>query len=173
MTQYLMIGEILKPQGVRGEAKIKPYAADPEAFYDWDVLYLKKGESYVPVQADCSRVHDGFVYVTLEGCTNPNDVEKLRGCQLYIDRDHACELEEDEVYITDLIGCEAYDETGTTVGTLTDVLQYGTVDVYVFRTARGNMMAPALKAVFPQVDVEARRISVDSQRLSEVAVYED
>ena len=100
-------------------------------------------------------------------------MEKLRGRKLFIDRAHANALEEDEVYICDLIGCEAVDEAGEAVGTLTDVLQHGPVDVYVFRTARGTMMAPALKAVFPRVDVAARRIDVCAEKLQEVAVLED
>ena len=173
MNEYLLIGEVLRPQGVRGEAKIRPYAANPEDFRRWTTLYLQNGEDYAPIGCACSRVHDGFVYATLEGCANPDDVEKLRGRQLFIDRAHANALEEDEVYICDLIGCEAVDESGAVVGTLTDVLQHGPVDVYVFRTARGTMMAPALKAVFPRVDVTARRIDVCAERLQEVAVVED
>jgi 16S rRNA processing protein RimM len=173
MTEYMMIGEVLKPQGVRGEAKVKPYAADPEDFRRWETLYLSDGAAYTPVKAVCSRVHDGFAYVTLGDCAGPEDVEKFRGKQLYIDRGHASELEEDACYIADLIGCEAVDERGETVGTLTDVLQHGSVDVYVFRTPRGTMMAPAVKAAFPRLDVKAGRITVDSARLSEVAVFED
>ena len=173
MTEYLMIGEVLKPQGVRGEAKIRPYAANPEDFRRWTTLYLREGDDYVPVAASCSRVHDGFAYVTLEGCDAPEAVEALRGRELYIDRAHAAPLDEGAVYICDLIGCEAVDERGESVGTLTEVLQNGPVDVYVFRRGRGTLMAPALKAVFPAVDVEHKRISVDSARLSEVAVYED
>ena len=56
------------------------------------------------------------------------------------------------------------------------LLSFAAVHLKADQTIGGtalNMMAPALKAVFPQVDVETRRISVDSQRLSEVAVYED
>ena len=173
MEQYLMIGEVLKPQGVRGEVKVKPYAADADAFYDWETLYVKKGDRYEPIAADCSRVHDGFVYLTLGDCASMNDAEKLRGTQLYIDREHANQLEEGGVYIVDLIGCTAVDETGREIGTLTDVLQHGVVDVYVFKTPRGTMMAPAIRAAFPEVDVAARRISVDSARLEEVAVFED
>ena len=62
---------------------------------------------------------------------------------------------------------------GESVGTLIDVLQYGSVDTYVFRTRKGNLMAPALKAVFVETDVENKRITVDRERLEEVAVLED
>ena len=156
---YLMIGEVLRPQGVRGEMKVRPYAADPDMFLEWTTLYLQQGESYLPRKAHCSRVHDGFAYLTLEGVTDRDGAEALRGTQLWIDRAHACQLPEDE--------------TGTEIGTLTDVLQYGSVDTYVFQTPRGNMMAPALKRVFPEVDVENKVIRVNARALDEVAVFED
>ena len=173
LQPYLLIGEVLRPQGVHGEAKVRPYAADPDDFLRWKTLYYLTDGEYVPVGARCSRVHDGFAYITLEGCASPDDVEKLRGRRLYIDRAHTAPLAKGETLIVDLIGCVAVDEKGTEVGTLTDVLQYGTVDVYVFRTAHGTLMAPALKAVFPEVDPEAGRISVIADRLEEVAVRED
>ena len=174
MEQYLMIGEVLKPQGIRGEVKIKPYAANHEDFRRWKKLYLQeKDGSYTPVKAACSRVHDGFAYVTLGECASIEDAEKLRGRQLFIDRAQAGRLGKGEVFISDLIGCEAVDEQGAVLGTLTDVLQHGAVDVYVFKTPKGTLMAPALKAVFPTVDVEARRIDVVTERLEEVAVREE
>ena len=173
MNEYLMIGEVLKPQGVRGEVKVKPYAADLEAFHDWKTLYLHDGASYQPIKAVCSRVHDGFAYVTLGECKTMDDAEKLRGQKLYIDRAHALSLAEDEVYISDLIGCAAVDETGASLGKLTDVLQHGAVDVYVFQSDKGEWMAPALKAVFPAVDVQNRVIRVVREKLDEVAVYNE
>ena len=72
--------------------------------------------------------------------------------------------------IADLIGCEACDETGAVIGTLTDVLQYGTVDTWVFQTGTGTLMAPALRAVFPEVDAAGRKILAVRDRLEEVAV---
>jgi len=173
MNDYLMIGEVLKPQGIRGEVKVKPFAANHEDFRRWKTLYIKQGESYQPIKAKCSRVHDGFVYVTLGECATMEDAEKLRGAQLWIDRAHANPLEEDEVYVSDLIGCEGIDEEGKSIGVLSDVLQHGVVDVYVFRQKSKTVMAPALKAVFPEVDVAAKRISVVRERLNEVAVWEE
>ena len=173
MTEYLMIGEVLKPQGIKGEVKIKPYAANHDDFRRWKTLYLKQGESYAPIRAKCSRVHDGFVYVTLGESASMEDAEKQRGWQLWIDRAHANPLEEDEVYVSDLIGCEGIDEEGKSIGVRLDVLQHGVVDVYVFKAKGKAVMAPALKAVFPTVDVAEKRISVVRERLNEVAVWEE
>ena len=173
MQDYLMIGVVLKPQGIRGESKIKPYAADVSLFEEWKTLYVKENDAFSPVPCTLSRIHDGFVYAVLAGCKTADEAEKLRGKELYIDRAHAAKPESGAVYIADLIGCTAVDETGRTVGVLTDVLQYGSVDTWVFRTESGTLMAPALLAVFPEVDLESRRISVVSEKLREVAVIDD
>ena len=170
MNDYLMIGEVLKPQGVRGECKIRSYAADVEMFHEWKTLYRKTKEGYEPVTVRTARIRDGFVYAFLDGSDSADAAEKFRGAELYVDRAHAAPAEEDATLIADLIGCEARDEDGTPVGTLTDVLQYGTVDTWVFRTAEGTLMAPALKAVFPEVDPEKKTILAVRERLEEVAV---
>ena len=172
MQDYLMIGTVLKPQGIRGECKIKSYAADIGLFSEWSTLYLADPDGYAPVSCRVSRVSDGYVYAVLGECRTADDAEKLRGRDLYIDRVHAAKPEDGGVYIADLIGCTAVDESGKTVGTLTDVLQYGSVDTWVFATPSGTMMAPALLAVFPAVDPENRRISVCSEKLLEVAVFD-
>ena len=46
-----MIGVVLKPQGIRGEIKIKPYAADVSLFEEWKTLYSVMGERPSAMQA--------------------------------------------------------------------------------------------------------------------------
>ncbi|MBR5345889.1 MAG: 16S rRNA processing protein RimM [Clostridia bacterium] len=174
LTPYFCIGEVLKPQGIRGEAKVRPYTDDPENFRRWTTLFRKDGENWTPIASRFSRVHDGFVYLTLEGCTKPEDVDKLRGLELYIDRANASPLPEGMFYLADLIGCEAVDEAGKNLGKLTDVLQHGPTDVYVFKASNSKTwMAPALPDAFPEKDVEHGIIRVNSERLKEVAVDAD
>ena len=172
MQSYLMIGTVLKPQGIRGEVKIKPYAARVEMFSSWKNLFLEDKGAYTLVSLKVTRIHEGFVYAYLADSKSADDAEAFRGRDLYIDRAHAAPAEDGAVYIADLIGCEAVDEEGNAVGTLTDVLQHGSVDTWVFKTVSGTLMAPALLAVFPQVDAAARRILVVAEKLREVAVYD-
>lgn len=170
MNDYLMIATVLKPQGVRGECKIRSYAADIEMFHRWHTLFRKSERGFDPVSVRVARIRDGFVYAHLDGSSTADEAEAFRDTELYVDRAHAAPSEEDAVLIADLIGCEAVDDSGASIGTLTDVLQYGTVDTWVFRTGEGTLMAPALKAVFPEVNVEKRQILVVRERLEEVSV---
>ncbi len=172
MQDYLMIGTVLKPQGIRGEVKIKPYAARVEMFSSWKQVWLENSGSFTAVPLKVTRIHDGFVYARLADSTSAGDAEAFRGRDLYIDRAHAAPAENGEVYIADLIGCRAEDEDGNPVGVLTDVLQYGSVDTWVFRTSSGTLMAPALLTVFPEVDPAAGRILVCAEKLREVAVLD-
>ena len=172
LNQYLLIGSVLKPQGIRGEVKIKPYAARVEMFSSWKELYLEDHGVYTPVSLKVTRIHEGFVYARLADSASADDAEAFRSRDLYIDRAHAAPAEDGAVYIADLIGCEAVDENNRPVGVLTDVLQYGSVDTWVFRTPEGTLMAPALLSVFPEVDAGSRRILVCSEKLQEVAVLD-
>jgi len=170
MTDYLMIGTVLKPQGIRGECKIRSWAADIGLFDTWSELYLKTADSYKPVRLRVTRIQDDYVYAHLDGSASANDAEKYRGADLYVDRGHAAPAEEGSTLIADLIGCTARDEEGNEIGILTDVLQYGTVDTWVFKTKTGSLMAPALLSVFPAVEIENRTIQVIREKLEEVAV---
>ena len=170
MNDYLMIATVLKPQGVRGECKIQSWAADIELFRHWNTLYRKTDAGFEPVSVRVSRIRDSFVYAFLNDCSSADEAEKYRGTELYVDRMHASPTAEDAVLIADLIGCRAVDENNEVIGTLSDVLQSGTVDTWVFRTAKGTLMAPALKSVFPEVDTESKTITVVRSRLEEVFV---
>ena len=173
MSDYLMIGEVLKPQGIRGECKIRSWAAEPANVTGWTQLYRCRETDFTPVVFRLHRIQDNYVYGVLGNCSTPEEAEIYRGQKLYIDRKHAAPLEKGAHYIADLIGCEAIDEAGNRLGKLQEVLQYGSVDTWVFQGARGTWMAPALKDVFPEVDPASRLISVFSPRLEEVAVFED
>ena len=121
----------------------------------------------------CTRVHDDFAYITLEGVNDRNGAEALRGVLLYVRREEAVALSEDENFICDLIGCVAYDKKGERIGKLREVLQPGANDVYIFDTARGEMLLPALRRVVLEVDVQNARMVLDEDVLPELAVYPD
>ena len=173
-SEYLQIGEIVKPQGIRGEVKLRAMTSDMSRYARLETVYLKQGKNYVPRKVIKGRSYDGFAFLTLEGVTDRNQAELLRGTEVYVDREHAVELDEDENFICDLEGLEAFDTKGNPIGTLREVLTPNQIcDVYVFDTPRGEMMIPALRRVVKEVDLEEEKIILDENVLPEVAVWED
>ena len=87
MRENLIVGTILKPQGIRGELKVKPYTDFPEDFKEFKNLYLD-GEKRRVLSV---RVGDGMVFLGLSGVPDRNAAELLRGKNLELDRDEAPE----------------------------------------------------------------------------------
>jgi len=170
LSEYLLIGQVLRPQGVRGLVKVRPDTDDPGRFLALEEVYLFKGGQYTPVPVEEVSVRDDGVYLRLNGAKTRDEAEKQRDLMLYIDRAHAVKLNENETFICDLIGCRAVDKSGNEIGKVADVLQPGGNDVYVIKTPKGEMMLPALRFVIPTVDAENGVIVIDETRLKEVAV---
>ena len=170
--EHLLIGEITKPQGIRGEVKVRHYPDDPDRFYDLETVLIPDGAAFREIAVTGVRVNGDDVFLTLEGIADRNEAEKMRGLKLYVDRAHARELPEDEVFIADIIGLPAFDTKGNPIGTLTEVRTPGGVDVFVFKTPKGNLMTPGLKDVLQEVNVEEGRIVLNEVRLAEVSLYQ-
>ena len=173
-AEYLQIGEIVKPQGIRGEVKLKAMTSDLSRYARLDYVFLLRKGEYVKTKVEKGRSYDGFAFLKLEGVRDRNEAEMMRGVKVYIDRAHAIDLDEDENFVCDLIGLKAIDTKGNEIGTLRDVLTPNAVcDVYAFDTPRGDMMIPALRRVVKAVDLDEGTITLDEEVLPEVAVWED
>lgn len=173
MQEYLLIGEITKPQGVQGELKLRPITCDPSRFENMDYAFLKEGEGYRRVNISVRRAGADAVFLRMEGVNTRNDAEEMRGTLLYIDRAHAVELDEDSTFICDLMGLKGVLTDGGEIGKIIDVMQPGGNDVYVFKGKRGEVLVPALKSVVVKVDLAAGEMLLDADRMAEVAVYDD
>ena len=172
---YLRIGLVLRPQGVRGELKVQPLTDDPARFRQLEKIWIEttRGEYEERVPLSVS-VRDDGVYLSLSGVADRNQAETLRGRYLCVDRAHAVQLPEGRWFVCDLIGCAVRDSAGQQLGKLTDVLQSGPTDVYVVAMPDGRtLMFPALKRLLMQVDTSAKEMVLDAAVLPEVALYED
>ena len=173
MQEYLLIGEITKPQGVQGELKVRPITCDPWRFEELDFAFVKDGENYKKVSISVRKVNEDAVFLRMEGVLTRNDAETMRGTQLFIDRANAVELDEDSTFICDLMGLKGVLTDGGEIGRIIDVMQPGGNDVYVFKGKRGEVLVPALKSVVVKVDLAAGEMLLDSARMAEVAVYDE
>ena len=96
-----------------------------------------------------------MVILKFKGYDNINDIEKYKSKDLYVSRDQAVELDEDEYFIGDLIGLSVVTDTGEELGTLKDVLETGANDVYLVSMKSGKeLMLPAIGDCILDVDLE-------------------
>ncbi len=174
LEDYLSIGQVLRPQGLKGQVKIRPDTDDPGRFSALDAVYIQdKAGGFVPLAISAVSQRGGFVYLNLGEDNTVEAAQLRRGLMLYVPRELAVPLGEHENFITDLIGCRMVDTEGALIGTVVDVLQPGANDVYVVQTPQGSLLVPALLQVVLEVDVASKHMLVDAQRLWEVSLVQD
>lgn len=163
----IVVGKILKPQGIRGEIKILPLTDKTDRFKSVKYLIVK-GQAR-PVLS--LRIMDNYVYVKLEGIVDRNQAELLRDEYVSVKREDAVKLDEGRYFIVDLIGCEIWAD-GKRLGVLDDVLQNTRTDVYVVKGDK-TLMFPVVDDLILSTNVTKKRIDVCGDKLKEVVVYED
>lgn len=171
-SEYLMIGTVVRVQGLRGEMKIKPYTDSPDRFAKLTKVWAGK-ETMTAWTVVSARVSGGMAYLRLSGVDSRAMAEAWRGADLYVRRDQAASLGENRWYIADLIGCRVADERGEELGVIEEVLQPGGNDVYVLRSRSGRVLIPAVRELVTAVDVERGTVEVSRERFGQMAVFEE
>lgn len=161
----LIVGKIVKPQGIRGEVKVLPYTDGAETFNSLKRVFID-GAEYKILNV---RTGDGAAYLVLRGVPDRNAAELLRNKELTLPRAEAPEPEEGSYYVADLLGSKIVTETGRELGTLKDVRRAAT-DVYAIEKDGKEILFPVAKGVVILVDVENKKITVSEKRFEEVAV---
>ena len=165
MEDKLNVAAVLKPQGIRGEIKIKVFLDDSEDFKSFKRIFVG-GVEYTILSV---RTQGDFAFVALKGIADRNAAELLRGKDIDVLRSDCPPLPEGRYYIADLLGCEVFYTSGEKIGEVKEVFPAAT-DVYVLSTASGELSFAAADGVIDEVDVQAKKITVNKKRFKEVSV---
>lgn len=161
----LIIGKIVKAQGIKGEVKIIPITDDVLRFNKLKKATVKGQEMTV----ESSRVQNDCAYVKFKGVDTRNDAELLQNEYVSVAREDAVKLPKNTWFIVDILGSKVFVDNKE-IGTLTDVMQNAAVDVYVVSDGKNETMFPALKDLIKNVDIDKKTITLDGKRFKEVAV---
>ena len=161
----LVIGEVLKPQGIRGELKIKTYTDAPQDVKAFGTVYIDEK----PYKILSFRTDGTAAYVGLRGIPDRNAAELFRGKKLEGDRDDAPALEEGQYYIVDIIGLSCESEEGELLGTVVDVATLSS-DIYTIEKNGKKILFPAVNGVVVKVDLQNGKLIVDKKKFDEIAV---
>ena len=163
----LVVGEVLKPQGIRGELKIKTFTDFPEDVKAFKTVYID-GTAYKILSFRVGA--DGAAYLGLRGVPDRNAAELLRGKTIEGEREDAPALEEGQYYIVDVLGLSCETEEGEPLGVVVDINNYSS-DIYTLEKAGKRILFPAVKGVVKRVDLENKKLVVDKKVFDEIAVY--
>ena len=155
------VGAIAGAFGLKGEVRLKSFCATPAAIADYAPLFTETSPTGISVTIT-GAIKNGFS-ARLSGVETKEQAEKLRGAQLFADRDKLPGLTDDEFYHADLIGLSVIDTGGQQLGTVNAVLNYGASDLLEVCLTEGSatVLVPFTRDVVPTVDLTAGRIIID------------
>lgn len=161
MDNYLRIGVISTTHGVRGEVKVFPTTDDVNRFKELKEVILDTGKELISFEIENVKFFKQLAILKFKGIDNINDVEKYRGKDLLVTRENAVELEQDEYFISDLIGFEVITDEGSKLGALTEIMTSTANDVYVVKSSENKeILLPSIKECILDINVEKRKITV-------------
>lgn len=151
------IGQIVNVHGIKGMVKIRPYLNNPMDIGRFGPLSDFEGHQSFTVSAQARK--GDFVLASIKGITDRTMAERLKGTNLYVDRDQL-PAPTDGYYYCDLIGMTVL-ESGKPFGTVLSVQNYGAGDILDVKTIKGRVFAfDFSKATFPRIDVTAREMDI-------------
>jgi 16S rRNA processing protein RimM len=173
---WVHIARLIRPQGRRGEVLAEILSDFPGRFTGMRNAFLWRGDngSVTPILLENSWLHKGKIVLKFAQVDSISAAEGLRGAELVIPGAERMNLQPDEVYISDLIGCACVDVSsdagassdagtaGRVLGTIRDVLrQEQTADLLVVVDDDGvEHEIPFAKAYMVNIDVTAQRVEM-------------
>lgn len=159
MSNLMCVGVVVGAHGVRGGVRIKSFTVVPTDL-----------AAYGPVSDETGKLRyrltllgesKGVVLAGLEGVSDRNAAEALKGMKLWVERSALPPPDEEEFYYSDLVGLRAELADGTELGRVKGVFDFGGGDVIEITGPEKDLMLPFTRAAVPLVDIAGGRLVVE------------
>ena len=154
--QFIPIGRVVAPWGIRGEVKVEVLTDFPDRFSCGEILYLQ-GRA---VTIKSSRYRGNTAILKLDTIDSRNSAELIRGASLEVPFTELKPLPKGEYYRFQLIGLEVCSTEGKSLGKISNVMPTGSNDVYEVSTETGSFLIPAIDDVVKSIDLDKGRMTI-------------
>ena len=161
----VQIGYIAGAHGLGGVLRIVPTTDYPERFFDMEILVAERaGKSPLCLKITGVKSHSGKgqLLISADGIDDRDAAESLKGWKITISPEERVELPEGEYWIDSLIGLDVIDdESGAHLGSIVEIMNTGSNDVYQVRTDDGALrLIPAIRDVVREISLERGTVRV-------------
>lgn len=151
---YLPCGKIINTHGFRGTVKLESWCDSPDVLAGLKTIFFLTDGIYSPRRVLHASVFKQFVLMDLEGVSDEEQANRLRGTEIYAARE-ALPIAAGSYFISDLLGLPVrHADSGEPLGILKDVNTGGVRDLYVVQTKTGEALIPAVPEFVVRIDPE-------------------
>lgn len=160
----ILVGKIATAHGVRGLVKVMVFAEDPKTLEKHGPLSIAAGgDKTITLKLKNSLGSKGgkFWLAEVDGVADRNAAERLRGTELWLERDKLPKTKKNEYYIEDLVGLTVRDSSGA-IGKIAGVHNFGAGDMLDIQPVAGeSFFLPFTKENIVKVDVAGKTVTVE------------
>tara|TARA_B100000676_G_scaffold308212_1_gene368486 strand:+ start:247 stop:732 length:486 start_codon:yes stop_codon:yes gene_type:complete len=140
--------------------RIKPFTDLAENVAAYGAVSDELGSKRFKIRVEGFR--GGMVIAALDGVSDRNAAEALKGLRLYVSKDALPKLDDDEFYHADLLGLEVM-HNGSKIGTVRSIIPAGAGDVLEIDCGprKENLLVPFTRSAVPKIDIRTGRLTVD------------
>ncbi len=155
---FITIGRILAPWGIKGKLKVKVITDFPQRFAPSSTVYVNRQ----PMTIDSTEWYKSKAIIKLNTIDNIEAAQRLRGQPIEIHHSQVYSLPEGQYYHFQLIGLEVWTTQGELLGNITEILTAESNDNYVVKGDKGEILIPAVEDVVKSIDLNKGRIVIEA-----------
>ena len=145
---------IASAHGVRGDVRVKCFLEDPTLLKTYSPFLNEKGEESYKIEKVLSQDKDSLI-VSLQGITDRNQAELLKGEKLMLSSESLPKLAEDTFYHRELIGLSVKSPQGQPLGMVNALYNFGAGELLEVKTLSGDLqMIPFTRDIVPEVNTK-------------------
>jgi 16S rRNA processing protein RimM len=160
--RLVVIGEITRAHGLRGEMRVMPLTDHPERFAEVTecVLWDRAGDTREPCRITGARPQGAAILLSLAGCETVEAASALVGRLVAVPEAQAWPLPPGQFYPWQLEGCRVVTDDGREVGRVIRIEHSAAQDLWVVSDGAREHLIPAVAEIVLEVDVGAGRVVI-------------
>jgi 16S rRNA processing protein RimM len=158
--ETVVLGVVGKPHGVRGEVMLRPHNVHGRSFEGLRSLTLVRGTTSTTHEIVSLRTTPDGAIAKLRGVDTREAAAALTLSEIRAPRAAMPPLAPGEYYVSDVLGCQVFHESGRALGTVESTFWNGAQDVMVVGRGEDEQLIPLIPEFVVSVDAPGRKIVV-------------
>ena len=165
-NDLIPLGKVIKPHGIRGQIKFKPYNQDSSLLKKDMVVWLKEENNnslsfkfFKIISISYNSLHP---IIKLDQINDRNKAIELRDYIIYVPRSLFPNIKNNDIYFVDLIGCKFYNKNEEFIGIAKDIAHFpGDNHIVIIQLESKEFMIPIKADLIKFFDIEKKYVMID------------
>jgi 16S rRNA processing protein RimM len=160
-SDWIIVGRFCRPHGIKGSIAVLSFTEPRENILQYNDWHVQKKEQWIPITRISDEITHKHLLTRIKGYPEREDVASLTNLDIAVRREELPDLAPGEHYWHELMGMTVVHQDGTVFGTVTEIMETGSNDVFVVEGEHRYLIPYLPDTVVLQIDVVKRQITVN------------